>query len=157
MIFENTPRRTRTRISILLLLMLLPAAACESSGPTATGQPGPVINFQEALTLRLGLRERGIQLRFRETVEEPILPTITDRYTYDGQDVRLYGFASTEDAEAALATVSEDGRTVGGEELPWSGTPHFYHTRRLVVLHVGTSGELELALSEILGGQVAGG
>ena len=144
--------------TILAVGALVLASACDDPFPTSPdgGVQGPQINTSEAISLIAGLHERNYELDFQGAVESPIFPAPTDLYFNDDEDVRFYGFASVEDAEAAVATISADGRTVDGSPVPWTEPIHFYHTERLVVVYLGDRTAFHLAISDIMGGQVAG-
>lgn len=139
-----------------ILLLVVLAAACGGS-PTASDLPSPELRIGEVLDLLVGLRERGIELQFVETIDAPIFPVLTDRYRRRDDELRLYGFTSVEDAEETVADLSSDGRSLADEPLALPDDPiRFYHDRRLIVLHIGGDAELDFALRELTGGQVAG-
>jgi hypothetical protein len=70
--------------------------------------------------------------------------------------VQVYEFADEAEAQAAAATVSEDGTEIGTAVIRWIDAPHFYQQGRIIVLYLGTDAEMLSLLEGILGPQFAG-
>jgi hypothetical protein len=74
-----------------------------------------------------------------------------------GQDVQAFEFASAEEADSVAGTVSADGSLIGTSMVGWLTPPHFYKSGKLIVIYVGSGGDVIDALQEAMGTQFAGG
>jgi len=145
------------RTALLGATLLALASCSDPVGSTVTG-PQPQLNSTEVLYLRLAFHEKGYALQFRETVDDPILPALTDVYTYSGDELRLYGFDTQAAADSAVLTISQDGETVAGEPVPWIDGKelHYFQMDKLLILHRGDRSDVDQIITELTGGQFAG-
>lgn len=74
----------------------------------------------------------------------------------NGAQVQVFEFADEAAAQAAAATVGEDGTSIGDSVMRWTDAPHFYHMGRLIVLYVGSDADVLSLLESVLGPAFAG-
>ena len=72
------------------------------------------------------------------------------------QDVQAFEFASAEEADSVAGTVSADGSSIGTSMVGWLTPPHFYKSGKLIVIYVGSDGDVIDALQEAMGTQFEG-
>ena len=76
--------------------------------------------------------------------------------TVNGEEVQVFEFASSEDADTVAETVSADGSSVGTSMIGWVAPPHFYRAGKLIVIYVGSDSDVIHTLQEVMGSQFAG-
>lgn len=74
----------------------------------------------------------------------------------DGELIAIYEYDSDEAAEADQAKVSDDGQTIDGNKMAWTGPVHFFRSGRVMVVYVGNNDSLLKKLSANGTGQFAG-
>jgi len=140
-----------TLFTLLLVPLLL--AACGSQRSPVVSHGGPVRDY---VSLVDSLRADGATIDPTGTVSQPFFTPQGQLITVNGQDVQVFDFASTADADAVADTVSADGSSVGTTMMMWVATPHFYKAGKLIVLYVGDDSYVLSILEEVLGPQFAG-
>jgi len=151
----------RARFVGLLALALL-GAACSggNAGPASgsTKSPDPV----HALISELG--SRGVSVQDKESASEPFFSAPGRLLLLNGQEVRVFGFASEGEATAVAKAVSPDGYSVGASgglttvtQVDWVAKPHFYRSGSLIILYVGDDAAIRQLLSAAVGPPFAGG
>ncbi len=146
--------KNREIVSLFTLLLVpLLLAACG-------GQPSPVVSHggpaRDYVSLVDSLREAGATVDPAGTVFQPFFTPQGQLITVNGQDVQVFEFASTADADGVVDTVSADGSSVGTTMMTWVATPHFYKAGKLIVLCVGDDSYVLGILEDVLGPQFAG-
>lgn len=74
----------------------------------------------------------------------------------DGEDIQVFEFASTAEADTVMQSISADGSSIGTTMVGWVGPPHFYKAGRLIVIYVGSHSGVSNALRMVMGPQFAG-
>lgn len=145
-----------------ILTGLLGVVACtgapDASSPraAAAGTASATATASAADTLVISLSQAGLTVRSAGTVEQPFFSVPARVYTVDGDDLQLYEFPTAESAQAAAATVSASGGSIGTSSMSWLAPPHFFHKDRLIANYLGSSSKTLAALETILGPQFAG-
>ena len=108
----------------------------ESNPPTTpiVSHGGPVKDY---VGLVDNLRAAGATVDPAGTVSQPFFAPKGQLITVDEQDVQAFEFASAEEADAAVETVSADGSSVGTSMVGWLAPPHFYKAGKVIVIYVG--------------------
>ena len=76
--------------------------------------------------------------------------------TVNGEDIQAFEFDSGVEADTVAETVSADASSVGTSMISWIAPPHFYNAGRLIVVYVGSDGDVINILQKIIGSQFAG-
>lgn len=74
----------------------------------------------------------------------------------NGAAVQAFEYASPAAAQADAARINPDGSGTVTTLVSWVGRPHFYRTGPLLVLYVGSEGNVIGPLEAVLGQQFAG-
>ena len=74
----------------------------------------------------------------------------------EGDPYRFFRYETADDAEADIAKVSSDGRTIDGKRMPWDGPVHIYHLAKRIVVYVGDNEHTMQTIVDVFGPQVAG-
>ncbi len=140
---------------LLFTLLLVPwlLAACGGQQTPVVSHGGPVRDY---VSLVDSLRAAGATVDPAGTVSQPFFTPQGQVVTVNGQDLQVFEFTSTADADAAADTVSADGSSAGTTIMTWVATPHFYKAGKLIVLYVGDDSYVIGILEEVLGPQFAG-
>ena len=115
--------------------------------------PRPVKNLNDLIKrLRAGGRKavRGGK------VSQPFFSVGGQIIIVDGEQVQVFQYASAKAAEREAKVVDQQGSAVGTSVPMWVAPPHFYKSGRLIVLYVGQSSPVIIALERALGPQFAG-
>ena len=145
---------------VFVFILSLFLFACGSQDSTAEPSSGVEM---DAVSLVDNLRAAGAIVNVGEAFPDPLtLFMYQSRHliTVNDQNVQIFEFFSSTEADAAAQTVSPSGFSVSrpGEVvvIEWIGTPHFYKTGRVIVLYVGDEPSVLSVLKEVLGLQFAG-
>ncbi len=151
---EEEQERDLPRLSIALLLAAtLAASACTAKSPTA---PGALLTIDG---LVMALRSQQATVRVMEQLPRDSNPFFSVPGTVvavNDENVTVFQYTRSSDADRDAATISPDGRGVGTSLVSWVGPPHFYKKDALIVLYVGRSASVMAALAAVLGPQIAG-
>ena len=115
--------------------------------------PRPAKNLNDLIKrLRAGGRKavRGGK------VSQPFFSVGGQIIIVDGEQVQVFQYASAKAAEREAKVVDQQGSAVGTSVPMWVAPPHFYKSGRLIVLYVGQSSPVIIALERALGPQFAG-
>ena len=74
-----------------------------------------------------------------------------------GQMVQVIEYSNPQKAEAEAKEISSDGRSIRGQDIGFTKTPHFFLKGKTIVLYPGNSADIIERLTDLLGAQVAGG
>ena len=135
------------------------STAChrKSSVPEAPAQTGssakPVTDY---LSLLENLRVAKVQVEEGEEVSQPFFSVKGRIIRINGEDVQVFQYTNSEAANAQAAEVSPTGSKIGTSSMSWLAPPHFYEREKLIVLYVGSSGNVIDTLKRVLGQQFAG-
>jgi len=102
------------------------------------------------------LEAAGAEVEPVETLDPGFFDTTAQIIEVNGAQLQVYEFADPAAAQAAAATVSEDGTEIGSAVIRWMDAPHFYQQGRIIVLYLGNDAQMLSLLEEILGPQFAG-
>ena len=130
-----------------------PAPATPPPSAPVASHGGPVDDY---VSLIDGLRAAGASVEPAGEVRQTFFAVPGQKITVNGEDVQVFEHPTAVAAEAAAATVSSDGSSVGTTMITWVAPPHFYRQGRLVVLYVGSSQKVLQALEGVLGPPFAG-
>ena len=130
----------------IVLLALIGAAGCQT--PVA---PDGATTID---TLVSSLRQQGAKVERTETLPRsayPFFSTQAVRVRVNRIDVQVFEFSSAAESDVNARGISTTGTPIGGTQITWVDTPHFYRRDRLIVLYVGQSAELRHLLENVLG------
>ena len=135
----------------------------ETSAPVPTGSDppsspivshgGPVTGY---ISLVDNLRMVGVTIDPAGNVSQPFFTPEGQVLTVNGEDVQVFEFAGAEEADNVAETISADGSSIGTSMVGWVAPPHFYKAGKLIVIYVGSDGDVIDILQEVMGGQFAG-
>ena len=114
---------------------------------------GPVTGY---VSLVDSLRVAGATIDPAGNVSQPFFTPEGQLLTVNGQAVQVFEFASSEEADNVAATISADGSSIGTSMVGWLAPPHFYKGGKLIVIYVGSDGDVIDVLQEAMGSQFAG-
>jgi hypothetical protein len=110
------------------------------------------------------LGSAGATVQDKGSASEPFFSAPGRLLLVDGQEVRVFRFASDGDAIAVANAVSPDGYSVGASgglttvsQVDWVAKPHFYQSGTLIILYVGDDAATRQLLSADVGPPFAGG
>lgn len=78
------------------------------------------------------------------------------RLLLNGDNVTVFPYARSSDADREAAGISSDGSSIGTSNIFWIGPPRFYKRDKLIVLYVGTNPTVIRPLEAVLGTRIAG-
>ena len=133
--------------AVLLILMIV---CC--NGNTS---PEAVVDDLDALIREL--RDKGATANIVGPFTQPFFSAPGRILRVNGEDVQVFEYENAAAAQEEAARVSPDGSSVGTTIITWVSTPHFYRSGEIIVVYVGSSGELLSLLDSVLGPQFAGG
>lgn len=73
-----------------------------------------------------------------------------------GEYVQVYEFPNEDTAKNFAAKITADGSTIGEQEIPWLGSPHFFKKEKVIVFYAGENKKTLTFLTAILDQQFAG-
>jgi len=151
----------RLRFLGLLALAVL-GAAC--AGANAGPAPGGNSALDPVQSLISTLGSHGATVQNKEAASEPFFAAPGRLLLVNGQEVRVFRFASESEATAVVGAISPDGYSVvasGGlttiSQVDWVAKPHFYRSGTLIILYVGDDAATRQLLSAVVGPAFAGG
>jgi hypothetical protein len=122
--------------------------------------PGPSIsytsNVEDYETLVSRLSAEGAFVERGDTITQPFFSVPAKTATISGDDLQVYEYLSEKTVEEESATVSSTGSSIGPNMVTWIKPPHFYKSRKMIVIYLGTNTDMINLLEEILGKQFAG-
>ena len=137
----------------LVLAASLGAAGCSAPQPVA---PGPILTISGLVE---ALRSQQVAVRVIELLprdSNPFFSVPGTVVTVNDENVTVFQYTRSSDADRDAATISPDGRGVGTSQISWVGPPHFYKKDAYIVLYVGRSASVTAALAAVLGPRIAG-
>ena len=142
----------------------VPAPAPPTVGgttPTESNPPTtPIVSHgglvKDYVSLVDNLRAAGAAVDPAGNVLQPFFAPQGQVLTVHGEDVQAFEFARAEEADTAAETVSADGSSIGTSHVRWVAPPHFYKAGKLIVLYVGSDGDVIDVLQETMGPLFAG-
>jgi hypothetical protein len=139
-----------------LLVGFVHVACSDTKPPTGPDEPGAAEATDDLVA--------ALQAAGADVARAGVIPQSTNnffsvdttRLTVNGQNVYVWEYGRSSEADAQAATVSPDGYEIGRAIVDWIGPPHFYRGTRIIVLYVGSDpGTLSL-LEAALGPAFAG-
>ena len=106
------------------------------------------------------LRQQGVTVSSRGTEPRDSFPFFSvpaKRLIINGGDVHVFEYPTEALAMSAASTVAAAGTPIGNTQVTWISPPHFYRRNRLIVLYLGSAGEVVRALDAVFGKPFAGG
>jgi hypothetical protein len=145
--------QSQATLGVTATVALTPNATATGSGVSGSPAGTAVSGYENLLP---GLRGAGVTVEEAGTVSQPFFPVDGQVIQVNGEDVQVFEFSDAAAAEAAAATVSPSGGSVGTTMVTWLAPPHFYRLDRLIVIHLGSDPAAAAALTLVLGPQFAG-
>ena len=84
------------------------------------------------------MRENGVTVELGEQVLQPFFSPSAQIVKVNGAEVQVFEFTDIAAREAAQATISPDGTSIGTSMITWMDTPNFWGKGQLIVLYVGS-------------------
>jgi hypothetical protein len=103
------------------------------------------------------LKSTGASVETGESISQSFFTPQGQVIKLNGENLQMFEYSSEEEAIKEGMHVSANGSSVGTTMITWIDTPHFYQSRKIIVLYVGNNPEVIELLSEVLGPQFAGG
>jgi hypothetical protein len=111
----------------------------------------------ELLRLVKDLRAQGATVEVtHDRVPQPFFSVAARIVNVNGQGVQIFEYAQASKAGNEAKRVSSNGMTIGTSKPSWLSTPHFFKTKKLIVLYVGDDQTILRILQSSLGKQFAG-
>lgn len=147
----------------LLIALCLPGCAFPGCGEDA---PEHDVEYGEGDALSVSsltygvyqmLKSSGIPAEIGPEISTPYFQKPARGIRVHGSPVLFLEFDDDAEADAAVASVSPDGKTVGGKAVTEKGTPHFFRKGKVIAFYFGERESTLEALELTLGPQFAGG
>lgn len=103
------------------------------------------------------LHGAGATVELADDVDQPFFMVKGQIVQVNGADVQVFEYGDEASAQADADTIDPEGSAIGTSMVTWIAPPHFYKSGALIVLYVGTDGEIMSLLESVLGDQFAGG
>lgn len=134
----------------LLILLLLPAC---SASPVLVKDPIDVeANLpDDYLALLNELRSTGAEVASNGQIRQALFDVTAESLTVNGDSVQIFIFENELSRRAAQESISENARTVDGEDPHWVSTPYFWSRGRMLALYVGESPSVLSSMSLVFG------
>lgn len=84
------------------------------------------------------VRNNGATVEIGEQLSQPFFDPAAQIVRINENDVQVFEFSDVASREAAQATISADGTSIGTSMVSWMDTPHFWGKGRLIILYVGS-------------------
>ena len=126
------------------------------SGKQKSPKPQAGRAVRDLDTLADALKAQGLNVERAGDVSQPFFSVEGRALTVNGENVQVFRYGTAEAAAKEATQVSPDGSSVGTSMMTWMAPPHFFRKDNLIVLYVGSNGELLRALQSVLGVQFAG-
>ncbi len=114
---------------------------------------GPVKDYVSLIDT---LRGKGRKVTPKGSITQPFFSVNGYIISVDEEDVQVFEYASTNEAEKEAQKVSPDGGSVGTSMMSWVDTPHFYKKERIIVIYIGDNRKILDSLNSAVGQQFAG-
>jgi hypothetical protein len=142
----------KSRLAAGLVFSFILAGCTDSPSPTAE-TPNDIVDVSTFVT---ALRRSGATVELGGLVSQPFFSVGGQIVRVNGEDVQVFVYADEASARADASRVSADGSQIGTSILTWVAPPHFYRSGRVVALYVGSTGQIQSLLENLLGPQFAG-
>lgn len=133
-------------------VILLLAATCRTSSDTPETQPA----HAGANALIGALRTSGLEPRQVDRIKSTFFMVPATVYAIRGGELQVYEYPTEERAAREAAQVSADGSSIGTSKALWIAPPHFFRAGALLVLYLGSDGQVLEILRAQLGPPFAG-
>ena len=143
------PRLSSTVRPIALKERLTPQP---QATPLTRSKAGSIADLASLIKAR---RAQQLKVRVLGAIERPLLPGTGTSLIVNGAEVQVFEYTDDTAVQAAVAMINPDGSLVD-VDIDWDGSPHFYHSGRLIALYVGDNEAITKALTKTLGTQIAG-
>jgi membrane-associated protease RseP (regulator of RpoE activity) len=148
--------------AILLAILLL--AGCGEDTPRSAGEldtlGGSPADELDVASMTFSvyqlLRASGNQVEVKGVARQPGFDAEGRVLSLNGEDLQVFEFSSDDDVAEAAAKVGADGTTIDNRSVSWSGTPHFYKSRRIITIYAGDNPQTTTLLEAAIGPQFAG-
>ncbi len=112
----------------------------------------------ELSSLLKSLRAKGATAVLTdEKISQPFFSSQVRIININGEGVQVFEYARASALEREAKRVSSDGMTIGTSKPSWMAPPHFFKSRKVIVLYVGANESILKVLQSSLGAQFAGG
>lgn len=140
------------RVTVLAAFAIL-GIACAHRTPDGPSATPPVTSYANLMT---ALHAAGATVDGGAAISQPFLSGVGRIMKVNGADVQAFEYTSPAAAEADAVRINADGSGTATTLVTWVGPPHFYRTGPLLVLYVGSQGDVIRLLEAVLGQQFAG-
>jgi hypothetical protein len=111
---------------LILLVVLSAALGASSCGANQTIGPSRVVSTD--LFIR-AIEDQGVRVTRMEEMPQqsyPFFSVPAQRLMVAGENVYVFQYGSSDDADGQAARISRDGSTVGTSSISWIAPPRFY-------------------------------
>jgi hypothetical protein len=129
------------------------------STPDATATPEGEVSSNGTVFESLGeiLEQEGARVRIGDPVQQDYFRTASRTLEVNREKVLAFAFPSERAAQEATQEISEDGRTIAGQDVNFRTTPRYYMEDRFILLTVTEDERLLDLLQRAMGDPFAGG
>jgi ketosteroid isomerase-like protein len=118
--------------------------------------PAPPPEHLSVGRLASQLQTAGLKVERKGSVRQPFFAVPAKVLAIGADEIEVFEFARAQDAEKAAATVSADGGTIGTSAMHWMAPPHFHRRGRTILIHLGSTAEVQSAIEGMAGAAFAG-
>jgi hypothetical protein len=108
----------------------------------------------------------GLRQKFGPSAVQPVEMDLIDPATQSlgskqrvkvvNESVDVWEYAGASETNTKAGTISSDGSGIGGTQVEWTSSSHWYKKDKVLVLYLGNDKEVISSLNTILGKQFAG-
>ncbi|MDA0334488.1 MAG: hypothetical protein O2782_04925 [bacterium] len=129
----------------------------DKTSTIAPGEPNPATPVASIEALVEQVAELGVEATYQgQSLEQSFFFPAAHIITINGQDVRVFSYATTDALQQDAAQVSADGTTLGTTSVRWIAPPRFFARSTFLALYVGADADIIGALESIFGKPFAG-
>lgn len=136
-----------------LAAMFIAACLPRSEAVPQTGSADPLLDYTAFVEELRGL---GHTVEETGQIDAGLFNQQARTLRLNGQDLQVYQFSSAAAQQAAAATISANGYTVGTNNFFWISQPYFFARDRLIVLYLGVDEQMIELLASELGRPITG-
>ena len=164
----NNKRRLYYSYWAIMSLLLLAGSPCfgRSTGANRSELPankansavarGKPVNEYARLVAKLRAQRASVKST-KERVRQPFFSVPGRIMKVNNEAIQVFDYSNPVTAESQAKLVSPDGKTLGNSKPSWMSTPHFFKSKKLIVIYVGDDQTILRILEAELGNQFAGG
>ena len=133
-------------------------AASSPVPPPAASAPASGLPREHLSADRLAsqLQMAGLKVERTGSARQPFFAVPAKVLAIGADEIEVFEFRNAEDAKKAAAMVSADGGTIGTSAMHWMAPPHFHRRDSTILIHLGSTAEVQSAIERIAGAAFAG-